>query len=496
MGSLLIKRLIIFLVIAATLVTLELTSEETLLMQLPTTEEIIESLIEKEEQDALIPDSVTVVEGVSKRDIQIADYEELFSSQVRHTFIIEFEQDEWDGLVQDMEDYNDLYGSYRSNNYRNVTVTYIDEDTEMVIRNVGFRSKGNIYSRRLPVDDSGNPREIHFMLKFNATFDIPEDQPAYDALKTREVFNIEQLLFKWNNQYDPSYSNEVYSYDMFESIGVPIPQASYAEVRIVIDGVTELVSFYNIFEHYDEEFVRKTLQDEPSKIVGDLYKGSWSGDFDPIYDYGLIGIREWENNSRPIYSKETNKDVIDYNNLITFTYGLSKSNLDDRLVFIEENFNVDSFIRAMAMNVLLGNPDDYRGNTNNYYFYFDESNYMTFIPFDYDNSLGSGWNGSPAFIDYTLGNDIYDWGQFSWTPEPTLWDNVIYYEKYQTLYEDYLMEFIEDGTYSVESYNELFNTTNALYGDTFFMNNNKVDFITSKIEVVTAQVEYYRDLDN
>ena len=99
---------------------------------------------------------------------------------------------------------------------------------------------------------------------------------------------------------------------MFDRVGVPIPESSYAEVRIVIDGVTKLVSFYNIFEHYDEEFVRKNFQDEPSKIVGDLYKGSWSGNFAAIYSSSLYGVREWELNSRPIYSKETNKDVLDY----------------------------------------------------------------------------------------------------------------------------------------------------------------------------------------
>lgn len=497
MSRLIIRRIIIFSGLAISLITLELTSEESLLMQLPTYDEVVESLIEKQKQEDKIPDPVYVADGEpSNREIQIADYQELFSNQVRHTFIIEFDQQEWDGLIQDMEDYNDLYGNYRSNNYRKVTITYIDDDSTKVIRDVGFRSKGNIYSRRIPIDEWGNPREIHFMLKFNETFDIPEDQPAYNALKTREVFDIEQLLFKWNNQWDPSYTNEIYSYEMFETIGVPIPQASYAEVRIVIDGKTELVSFYNIFEHYDEEFIRKNFQDEPSKIVGDLYKGSWSGNFDPIYDSSLYGVRNSELNSRPIYSKESNKDLIDYSNLVLFTYGINHSDLDLRKTYIEENFDVDSFIRTMAMNVLLGNPDDYRGNINNYYFYFDENDFMTYIPFDYDNSLGSGWNGDPAFIDYTLGNDIYIWGQFDWSPEPVLWDNIIYYEEYQILYENYLMQFIEDGIYSVESYNSMYQTTLDLYGDNFSISNNKSDYIAEKIRIVTEQVEFYRNLRN
>ena len=496
MSNLIIKRLIIFTGLALALLTLEFSSDESLLNQLPTYEEVVDSLIEKDKQDDILDDPAynPPAEEPSQRAIQIAEYQELFSNQVRHTFVIEFEQEEWDGLVQDMIDYNDEFGSYRSNNYRNVTVTYIDEDTTKVIRDVGFRSKGNVYSRRLPIDEDGNAREIHFMLKFNETFDFPEGEPAYMALKTREVFDIEQLLFKWNNQYDPSYSNEIFSYEMFDRVGVPIPQSSYAEVRIVIDGVVELVSFYNIFEHYDEEFVRKNFQDEPSAIVGDLFKGSWSGSFEEIDDPGLYGVRVWETNTRPVYSKETNKDDLDYSNLVLFTIGLNYEDLEDRKTFIEENFDVDSFLRAMAMNVLLGNPDDYRGNTNNYYFYFDENDFMTFIPFDYDNSMGSGWPGDPAFIDYTLGNDIYEWGDFPWTPDPLLWENIIYYEEYQIIYENYLMEFIEDGTFSVLAYNSLFITTRNLYSGTFSMFNDKDFYITEKIRVVTEQVEYYRGL--
>ena len=55
------------------------------------------------------------------------------------------------------------------------------------------------------------------------------------------------------------------------------------------------------------------------------------------------------------------------------------------------------------------------------------------------------------------------------------------------------MQFIEDGTYSINSYNALFITTKGLYGDAFYMYNNKTEFISEKIRVVTEQVEYYRN---
>ena len=65
------------------------------------------------------------------------DFDQLFDMSVKHTFIIEFTTDEWDGLIDDMQSYYDEFGSYKSNNYRNVTVTYIADDEIFTIENVG-----------------------------------------------------------------------------------------------------------------------------------------------------------------------------------------------------------------------------------------------------------------------------------------------------------------------------------------------------------------------
>jgi spore coat protein CotH len=484
------KRIIILSLLLSTVIYLEVSTEDTLFINFPSQEDVLEELEIIQNQDEIIND---LLDASQKRDDE-QDYENLFDHSIRHTFIIEFTQEEWDGLVNDMVSYNEIFGNYKSNNYRKVTVTYIADDEIFTIEDVGIRSKGNIYSRIPPVDVMGNVIEIHYMMKFNETFDLEEGTEEYEALKTREVFNLEQILFKRNNQNDPTYTNEVFAYSLFREAGVIVPNASFAEVQIVIDGKLEKVSLYNIFEHYDEEFIRRYFQDEPSDTVGDLYKGSWSGTLDPITDSNLYGVRDWTINYRPIYSKETNKLVDDYSNLVDFSFGINDSNLEDRRTFFEENFDTDNFMRAMALNVLLGNPDDYRSNGNNFYYYFDESNYMTYVPFDYDNCMGNGWDGMPAFTNYTLGNDIYEWGHFEWNYFGIpLWDNLIYYEDYQILYENYLMEFIESGLYSEETYLDIYNQVELLYGDTFTVYYDKEYFINEKINVVTEQVEYYRN---
>ena len=484
-----IKRILIFTFLFSTLAVLEVTSEDSLMNNLPTHDEIVQSIIDRNEQQEAIDQAL---EGDYDQE---AEYEKLFSYDVRHTFLIEFTQEEWNGLNQDMHDHHEIYGNYKSNNYRKVDVTYIADGEITEVQEVGIRSKGNDYSRFPPGSAFGNVSPIHYMMKFNETFDYVEGTDEYTNLKTREVFNIEQLLFKWNNTRDPGYMNEVYSYEVFRQAGVPIARASFADVRIIVGGRVVMIELYNIFEQYDEEFIRKHLQETPTKEVGDLYKGLWSATLDPIYSEEEYGIRDWETNYRPKYGKETNKDIDTYDLLVDFSFGININNLQTRKEFIERNFNVDNFIRAMAVNVLVGNPDDYRGNANNFYYYIEHDGYLTYLPFDYDNSMGAGWPGHPSMINYTIGNDIYEWGWESWMPcGKPLWDNTIVYEEYQILFEDYLMEYIDNGMFSEESYLEIFNKVEELYSDIQEVRYDKTDYITQKIEAVTEDVEYYRSI--
>lgn len=456
-------------------------------------QELLEEQQRLEEEAQALIDAYTL----GNRD-KPQDYQNLFDNSIKHTFIVDFDTAEWEGLIQDMEDYHDLYGTYRSNNYRKVDVTYITDDETLSIKDVGIRSKGNIYSRYPPVNSQGDVIPIHYVLKFNETFDTQVGTEEYTLLKTREVFDLEKLIFKHNRNNDATYLSEVYSMQVFRDAGVAAPMMSLANYIIRIDGEVVFEELYGVQEYIDEEFVRKQLQDVPTKEVGDLYKVIWPGTLEPIYNTSLIGIREWETNTRPVYGLESNDDIMNYQQLIDFTFALDNSNETERKAFIEESINVDNMIRAFAVSIFLGNPDDYRGNANNYYLYFDQQGVFTYIPFDFDHSLGQGWPGNPVFIDYSLGNDIYTWegdGFSAATRNIPLIDNILLtYDEYQILYEDYLEAFISDGTFSYTGFSALFNQAQALYGDQYYMVNDKEYYITTKITNVLEDIEQYRNI--
>ena len=73
---------------------------------------------------------------------------------------------------------------------------------------------------------------------------------------------------------------------------------------------------------------------------------------------------------------------------------------------IDRVLNINSFLKYLAVNVLVGSWDDYWYLKNNYYLYNNsESGVFEFIPYDYDNTFGIDW------VDQDWGNrDIYNWG--------------------------------------------------------------------------------------
>ena len=100
--------------------------------------------------------------------------------------------------------------------------------------------------------------------------------------------------------------------------------------------------------------------------------------------------------------------------------------------------DVDLFLRFLAVNVAVGMWDDYWVNGNNYYFYFDTQHRFYFIPYDYDNTLGTtkpinGMNNAGTQ------NPLY-WG--SRNGDRLLVKKVLSIAEYETRYKQYLKTIV------------------------------------------------------
>ncbi|MDO9629021.1 MAG: CotH kinase family protein, partial [Acholeplasmataceae bacterium] len=442
--------------------------------------------------------------GAPPVDLPIAipvDFDRLFNDEVEKSFTIVITEDEWDNLDLEMRNYHSQFGNYRTDFYAKADVIYTDSIGNVHITDIGFRTRGNLSRVRIQNDD-GSPNLSHFKIKFNADFNPSNSK--------RRVFDVEELDMKFNRNHDDTYLTEKYSMDLFNDMGVFAAKTTLAKFYIQIGETTHFYGIYTIFEPIDNLFIQKRL--DKVEAEGNLYKSLWQ-QFGPAnlgagYHVNAIGIKDTSINYRPAYDLKTNKKINDHTELINFIKEINQRNGTNFKQYIEANFDVSMFLKYLAVGVLLGNPDDYRAMGNNYYLYQNSATRKwMMIPYDYDHGLGQGWDGAQVFSNWTVGADIYKWGNLNGSmlnienyPHPLV-DKILKISEYQLEYEGYLRELIdqEKNLFSHERFNTLFQMQKSLYDDDVssammskrFGLRNTSWYFNAKINDIQSQLNYY-----
>ncbi|MDF2819747.1 MAG: hypothetical protein K0R15_188 [Clostridiales bacterium] len=435
-----------------------------------------------------------------------SEFEHLFDHNNFREFKIVISQEEWDGMSQDMEDYFRIDQSMRVGTYRKADIYYTDNYGESVIKDVGIHTKGN--TTRVVPETNGKINRFNFKLKFDETFSEIEGTDTYINLNNREFADLSELNFKFNNGSDQSLIHEIFAYDLFNSAGVNTVKASLATVIVVIDGKEYDYGVYTIIEPIDKKFLKKRYGKDRDE--GNLYKCLWQNygpaSLERIRDKSAVGIKNWKYNYRPAYDLKTNKNKADHQVLYDFIDNINLLEGDLFKDYIEENFDVDMFLRYLAMGILVGGPDDYRAMGNNYYLYFNNDGKIALLPYDYDNSFGAGWGGEPA-TNYVglLNADIYKYISIDSVlskgkVRKPLVDKILEIDAYREKYEDYLEILVDSSNnyFTYSKFEETFNRLNRVYGEhtsNYFNTSLKMKLSTEnqyfkkKIASVTSQLE-------
>ncbi len=265
-------------------------------------------------------------------------------------------------------------GNEDSNEHKQATFVFDNGEIRDTVFNVGFRLRGNT---------SRYAQKKSFKISFN-TF-----------VQGRQWKGLEKLNLNGEHN-DPTVSRSKLCWDLLRDIGVPAPRANH--VRLYING-----AYYGVYanvEHIDEEFVDSRFGNKN----GNLYKCLWPADLhylgdDPDkYKYG--------SGDRRAYELITNTQEDDYSDLAHFIDILNSTPTEDLKCNLESVFNMETYINAMAFDILSGNWDGPLFNKNNFYLYKNtETGLFEYIPYDLDNTFGIDWFG----IDWGLRN-VYTWG--------------------------------------------------------------------------------------
>ncbi|MBQ7191423.1 MAG: CotH kinase family protein [Paludibacteraceae bacterium] len=313
---------------------------------------------------------------------------------------------------------------------------------------VGLRPRGNT-SRVRPVEGGQQAEYLTDNQWHHAHFGIRFNKYATG----KKFFGYDRIILKWHNN-DPAYCREMFCYDLMHRFQVwSAPKASYCRLTISVEGddIPVYMGVYLMVENprkgWLEERQRKGyLQD----TEGNLWKAAWGVDGDGNWsgadlsnsDIRRMGVSDDEGEKNYIYSLKSSPDRLAsaQAQLKAFIDEMTplKSGSDALSQWLEQHVDIDLFLRATAVTVATGMWDDYWCNANNYYFYIDNLNRFYFIPFDYDNTLGTGQEafGNPGT------KDPRNWGPLDGSR--ILMRKVMSIPAFRQQYKQYLCQLVTD----------------------------------------------------
>jgi spore coat protein CotH len=216
------------------------------------------------------------------------------------------------------------------------------------------------------------------------------------------------LKAMWN---DPSQLREAVAWSMFADAAVPAPRHTFA--KLVLDG--DYKGLFSVIEEVDRAFLKNHFG---ANDRGNLYKAYCGNLGCATLEYrrnaqgggSAYQSAEGADPDDATYRLKTNEDDParnTYDDLATLVRtingvelrgGAERFGTDAFRSSVEDRLNVKAFLRWAGVNVLLGSWDNYFATPANYYLYNsgrqgDEDAavadpFFTFIPWDYDNSLG------------------------------------------------------------------------------------------------------------
>ncbi len=271
---------------------------------------------------------------------------------------------------------------------------------------------------------------------FTAKIPLKIDFNAYHP--EQEYHNLKMLLLH-NNFGDPSSLREKMAYDMMRFAGVNAGFTAFTEVWLDITDDTypaEFLGVYTLVERPDTKYLANRFGPENDR--GNLYKAdAWfeEGAADLAY-YGK-NIADYPHPRGELAYALMYKDPAkaDYQDIIELCYVIDGAEYDtpeDFATALEEVFNVDTYLRYLAVIFLTLNFDQYPDTGNNYYLYHHPAtDQFEWIAWD----MGNSWGHFGGDYNYPIFGTETSMGPLQYRP---LFTNVFEVERYRQDYQAYL----------------------------------------------------------
>jgi len=285
--------------------------------------------------------------------------QKILDRHVLHDIRIEVSQESW---FDSLQTYFNQALNGADNRFLPATVI-TDGDT---LYEVGFRFKGKYSNYGFP----GNKKP--FRLDFN------------EFIKGQDFQGLKKLNLH-NLAGDPSFLREFMAYDLFAYLGIAAPRVSFT--RLYINNV--YWGCYEIVEEPDKVFLAHNFGNKNGNLFECVKTStlSWKGELPAAY---------------PELELKTDSSATAYDNLIEWLDLFNNYYSFNYQQQLSERFDMDSYMRILAADVLINNQDAYWSNGRNYFIYDDlVFGKLRWIPWDYNLSF---WDASHAPIPVHSGN--------------------------------------------------------------------------------------------
>ena len=176
-----------------------------------------------------------------------------------------------------------------------------------------------------------------------------------------------------NGEGDPSLQRDFICYDIFRKAGVGAPRTSYAKVYLN----EEYWGLYLIVEQVDKPF----LKDNFTNSKGNLFKNMGNSNLEWLGS-DTMSYQE-------IFDLKTDSNNEAWGNFVELMDVINNAPTNEFKDAITNIFNVNDYLKVLAIDVATNNWDSYIEHGRNFYMYQDNSNKkFNWIPWDYNFSLG------------------------------------------------------------------------------------------------------------
>lgn len=275
---------------------------------------------------------------------------------------------------------------------------------------VGIRYKGNSTLSNAYRNDTD---------KYPFKLDFDEFEDEFPQIDNQRFYGFKQLNLS-NNYSDGTFMREKIAADLFREFGIAAPRVAFTEVYLDRGNGPTFVGLYTLIEEVDDSIPDSQFPDDD----GNLYK--------PDGDAASFALGTYDEDE---FDLKTNEDEADFSDVEAF-YDLLHSDLrttneSQWKSDLESIFNVDTFLKYLAVNNVIQNWDTYGIMTHNYFLYNDEG-LLTWIPWDNNESFQEGKQGGALSLGMSeVGSD---------------WPIIRYImniDEYEATYKGYITDFCE-----------------------------------------------------